>query len=90
MAGPAELVLHNHCLDADRLSLSEDAGWRGCGGLPILDAKHLPKAALAKFLQGLYVASIGLSPIYSSEADGFIDHNLVLLNSSSCCDRRRL
>ena len=47
-ARPAELVLHNRCLDDGCLSLSEEAGI--CEAVVSLDAIHLQKAALVNCL----------------------------------------
>ena len=60
----AELILHDHCLDAVCIGFSEDAGV-GVTVFP-LDMKHLSEAMLMECLQGLQVTSVSnpsLTPV---------------------------
>ena len=64
MASLAELILHDHCLDAGCIGFSEDADI-GATAFP-LDVKHLSEATLMDCLQGLQVTSVSnpsLTPV---------------------------
>ena len=64
MVSPAELILHDHCLDAGCVGFSEAAGIGATVFPP--DVKHLSEATLMECIQGLQVTSISnasLTPV---------------------------
>ena len=78
VTSPAELILHDHSLDAGCIGFSEDAGCIGFSedagvGATVFpsDVKHFSEATLMECLQGLQVTSIsniGMRPLPPREA----------------------